>query len=510
MSRSTRVALFWAAYAIVNLVAGAIYIRILPSSDQSIFDYLAWLNVHSVRYYQGSFDMTWPGQLVFHELYLRLFGVHVWTSRMGDFLLLQPAILAMYVYLRQAGFAKAATAAALLYPVIYVTSGPWMAGHRDIVGAHFLIGAAIFALPSESRSWRQPLMAGLLAGYAVMIRPTYLAFAPILFLVALRTWEEGDNRVTAFFKEALLFATGLTIAPLGFTVYGVATGTLHDWYIDAVRFVFDVYPVAQGRARLLGMATHFLVTTLWWQMLAGGLGALLWLLFSSRRESLWLLGGIILTVLLSYFVQNKGFGYHLAGLIPPLLLVSCVGIEAALRLPLRASIARNGVAAIVGLFLLLGLSSRLVHARPVAPDFGRQEQDNPLKLRDTLAFVDIIRSESTPADTAIDWGREYQVAFLSERLSPTKFFNVDAERLIRPGQPVFGDWLVQLASDLNERPPKFILVDGRIIPSGTGLPARGSADAPIDQILKRRLNHGYAIRERHGDFTLLKWIGDGK
>jgi hypothetical protein len=509
MSRSTRVAL-GAAYVVVILIAGAIYVRILPSSDQSIFDYLAWLNANGVPYYQGSFDMTWPGQLVFHELYLRLFGVHVWTARAGDLLLLQPAIVAMYVYLRRAGFPKAAAAAALLYPIIYVTSGPWMAGHRDIVGVHFLIGASIFALPSERRSWWWPTIAGLLAGYAVMIRPTYLAFAPILFLIGLPTWKGGDNSAANFFKQALLFAVGLAIPPLGFAIYGMTTGTLHDWYIDAVRFVFDVYPVTQGRGRLLGMATHFLVTALWWLVLAGGLGALLWLMFDRRREGLWLLVAMMATVLLSYLVQNKGFGYHLAGLIPALVLLACAGIEGALRAPFRASIARNAVAAIVGFFMILGVGSRLAHARPVAPDFGRQEQDKSLKLDDTLAFVDIIRSESASTDTAMDWGREYQVAFLSERRSPTKFFNVDAERLIRPGQPFFGDWLLHLASDLSDRPPKFILVDGSIIPPGTGLPATGSADAPIDQIIKRRLDYGYVIREQRGNFTLLKRIGDGK
>jgi hypothetical protein len=493
-----------AAYALLTLIAGSIYVRVLPSSDQSIFDYLAWLNIHGVPYYKGSFDMTWPGQLVFHELYIRIFGVHVWTARAGDFLLLQPAVVAIYAFLRRSGFPKAAVGAALLYPIIYVTSGAWMAGHRDITGVHFLIGASIFALPSERRSWWQPIAAGLLAGYAVMIRPTYLAFAPVLLLLGLPAWKQAEGSLAASVRQSLMFAAGLAVPPLAFVLYGIATGTLHDWYVDAIRFVFDVYPVSQGRGRLFGMAASFLWTALWWLDFAGSLGALLWLIFGRKRTGLWLLAGMIATVLLSYFAQNKGFGYHLAGLIPVLVLLACAGVEAALQRPLSPTPIRHGLAVLTALLVLMGTSLRLAHARPVAPDWGRQEQGRPLGLDDTLAFVSIIRAESLPGDTVMQWGGEYQVSFLAQRLAPTKFININGERLIRPGQPVFGDWLVQLDRDLGQRPPKFFLVDQSIIPPGTGLPALGKTTVPTDDIVKNRIDHGYVVREQRGNFTLLE------
>jgi hypothetical protein len=508
MARFAQIPVFAAAYAAVTLIAGAIYIRVVPSPDQSIFDYLAWLNIHGVPYYKGSFDMTWPGQLVFHELFVRIFGVHAWTARAGDLLLLQPAVLAIFLFLRRAGFPRAAIAAALVYPIIYATSGPWMAGHRDITGAHFLIAGSVFAFPSEKQYRWRPLIAGLLAGYAVMIRPTYLAFAPILFLRALPAWRGKQGGLPAFVSQALLFATGLTIPPLGFALYGLETGTLYDWYIDAIRFVFDVYPVALGMGRLFGMAATFLISTLWWLVLTGCAGGLLWFLFGGRREGLWLAVGMIATFLLSYFVQNKGFGYHLAGLVPVLVMLTTAGVEASLRTPLKSAAIRNGFGALVALLFLVGTGLRLAHARPTAPDWGRQEQERSLKLDDTLALVRIIRSESRPSDTLLQWGWEYQVSFLAERRSATRFVNTPASRLIRQGQPIFGEWLTEFDHELSQSPPKFILVDETVVPRGATLPVRitSNGDKVMIGIIERRVNRGYAIRAQRRGATLLERV----
>jgi len=81
--------------------------------------------------------------------------------------------------------------------------------------------------------------------------------------------------------------------------------------------------------------------------------------------------------------------------------------------------------------------------------------------------------------------------------------------LIRSGQPLFGEWLTQFERDLDQRPPKFALVDESIIPPGTGLPATGPADTAADQIFKQRINRGYAIRARRGNWTLLERTGGG-
>ena len=503
-ARAARLA-FCGAYAAVSLIAFNIYVRIVPSPDQSLFDYLAWLQLDGVPLYKGSFDMTWPGELVFHELYIIIFGVHYWTARAGDFLLLQPAILAIFQFLKRAGFRRAAVAAALVYPIIYVTSGGWMAGHRDFIAAHFLVAAAIFALPSDQRGRWAPYLAGAFIGYATTIRPTFLAFGPLLFLIALSDWKGSFSWVGAFVRKAVPFSLGILTPAAAFLVCGLITGTLGSWYTDSILFVVSVYPAPLPVVRLFSAAAGILIHMFWWLTIAGLLGAILWHASGRSRRGLWLVLALVATMFLSYFAQNKGFGYHLAGLIPAFVILAAAGADAGIHLPVSSAMFRNTLAGVTACLLVAGTGLRLFHAIPRPPDWGREEQARGLKLNDSLALAKIIRSESGPADTFLQWGWEYQVNFLSERRSPSRFVNTQGARLISPNQPVFGKWLTEFAQDLSERPPKFILVDESLIPRGTGLPASAppTGEAMLE-IVRRRLDTGYFIRDRRGNDILLE------
>jgi hypothetical protein len=151
---------------------------------------------------------------------------------------------------------------------------------------------------------------------------------------------------------------------------------------------------------------------------------------------------------------------------------------------------------LVVLLLVAGTSLRLVHARPEPPDWGRQEHGRPLSLADSLALAKIVRSESSPDDTVLEFGWEYQVSFLAERRSATRFVNIPAARLIRPGQPVFGEWLGEFEKELSGHPPKFIVVDRSV-----------SEGDPMAEIVRRRISSGYAVRERRGSITLFERAG---
>jgi hypothetical protein len=152
---------------------------------------------------------------------------------------------------------------------------------------------------------------------------------------------------------------------------------------------------------------------------------------------------------------------------------------------------------LVALVLIAGTGLRLVHARPMSPDWGRQELGRPLRLDDSRDLAGIIRTESSPSDTVLQFGWEFQVSYLAERRSATRFVNIPAARLIKPGQPIFGNWLTEFNRELAEHPPKFILVDQRDM---------GASDA-MAEIVRRRIGNGYAVREQRGRITLLKRIG---
>lgn len=503
IDRRGRLAAFWAAYAAVTLVCAFIYLRIPPSPDQSLFDYMAWLDLNGVPFYSGTFDMTWPGQLVFHEVSIAIFGVHWWTARAGDFILLQPAVLAIHAFLRRAGLGWAAIGAALLYPIIYVTSGGWTAGHRDFTGMHFLIAAAFFALPAAKPLRLSPFIAGLLVGYATMIRPTYLLFAPFLFLIALSHWKGLDSWLKGAVRAGTLLAAGTLAPAIIFVLLGALHGTLHDWYVDSIRFVFEVYQVPESRTRLFGLALQFLAGQLWWLTIIGGVGALVWLLSGWPRAGWWLIGAMAVTAFVSYFVQNKGFGYHLAGMIPLLFILGCAGAEIAFA-GLPRTVSLRSVAGVMILFLLVaGSSLRLLHAFRPAPTVERTNS-TPLEPADSLALARIIQSESAPTETVLQWGWQFQVPYLAERRSPTRLVNTPPTKFIKQGQPVFGGWLSDFDRVLAVDPPRFILIDPEELAPVGGQDAAHS----IIGLVQRRIGQGYVVRDRRDGILLLKRVAD--
>ena len=142
----------------MSVVCALYYCSVVPSPDQSLYDYIAWQGIKGIPWYSGSVDVSWPGPFLIEDLGIRAFGVQRWTARLTDFLVLQPAMVGMFFFLRSAGLRYAALAIAIVYPVIYVTAGGWQAGHRDIVGMKFLIASGRAAA-------RRPLaLARMLAG----------------------------------------------------------------------------------------------------------------------------------------------------------------------------------------------------------------------------------------------------------------------------------------------------------------------------------------------------------
>jgi hypothetical protein len=499
-------------YLLSNLVAGAYYCSTPPSPDQSIFDYIAWQGIQGVQWYSGSFEMTWPGILLIHEIGIRLFGVHLWTARATDMLLLQAAILSIAIFLYCAGLRKALVIFVIVYPIIYVTSGPWVAGHRDIMAAHFLIASAAVALAVLNRPLLAVFVSGTIIGCAVLIRPTYLSFAPAIWIGIFYLHRRDINHIFS----ALLLCAGILLFPLIFAIAGWQRGTLDDWLTQTFWFVLEVYPVAEGRARLFGLFFNDLHALMLWLAFAGVLGALLW--FGTRRLAVEavMICGMFFTFVLSYLVQNKGFAYHLGGLIPLFLIVALTGAELGL-ISRKLFHPRNRwliVGTSIAILFVIGLGTiqrirhnilpmiaAVVHAGPAAVMTARWDADK-------LTAIEIIRRESGPDDRFIQWGWNYDVGFRSERLSGTRYMNVTQLSAIRPKHRRFLPWLNEFDRELSLNRPLFILLDRTVLPDGVQsdhLPIEVSPNAsPALAILIAHVNKDYIVRASWPKMLLLK------
>ncbi len=496
--------------ALSYLVSTIFYLSVYPSPDQAIFDYIGYLGSIGRPYYKAAFDISWPGPFVYHQIGVELFGVHSWTARLTDALLLPIGLAGIWLFHARAGHMQAHWLAVILYPVLYVTSGQWIAGHRDIVGMHMLVLAAALLIDPARRGAFARTGAGALICYAVLIRPTYLFAALPFFLIDAFQLASARAAIRAFF----CYCAGAALVAAPFLLLGWWAGSLGDFYEQAIRFPLNLYQVPLSRTRLVPMIAETIMSHWLWLAIAAALGATLWTGDARSRNSwlYWL--ALVATVLLSYAVQNKGFAYHASGLMPLLLIAATTGVEAYSRKNAPRFIAPLiGTAATI--VLIAGTGARVVHAlRPATHALLQLDSKAiaaliaPHDLRDVqhVAIAGIIAAES-PADASVlQWGYAYDVAFLAERRSATRYVNTVLLPRITPDDPRFGRWLPIFRAEMRCDPPAFVILDrhtwpgeSRSLPLST-IAAAGSATP----FLADMLNRDYTVRIVTGDLLVLQ------
>ncbi|MEO0428190.1 MAG: hypothetical protein AAF160_12220 [Pseudomonadota bacterium] len=487
---------------------GLLYTTIPGSPDQAIFDYIGWLGTQGFSYYSDAFDHAWPGGFLAHEIAIRLFGVESWSFRTLDYAIMQLSTLAGAAFLLRSGHAVAATAFLALYPPIYVTGGYWMVGQNDMLGANFLLGAMALSIGRRPAGGRRIALEGLLAGLllagAVFLRPTYLAFAAGLGgLIALQAvlklrgarMQEG-GRVDL--RRLTWMTAGLFGGFAAAALWALAAGNLSAWAEQAVLFNLGAYN--DGSFTL--NPVHTMKRVLWfvwhWITVLGLVGAAVWLWSCGEtmrhgedgaRSRLALLAtlGLGLTALVSFAVQRKGFDYHLMALLPALVLLIAMmadwGARAALGIGGPTGMLWQMTRRLAGTLLLfgwlavvsVGTLAKLPSLSPAAAavsgavmDEGRWRAPLLAPNAPSTALLDaaedIMRAPKAPEGTFLQFGRAYELAFLSERLPPTRFIAVEAAMVVDPESVLGQRWNAEFAAALEAEMPAFVFIAARHLP----------------------------------------------
>ena len=481
-----------------------IYLSLPPSPDQSIFDYIGWLSMRGVPYYSGAFEVNWPGAMMLHQAGTALFGVHPWTWRLTDFLLMMASSLLIALFLWRAGFRRAPFVFLLLYPALYVSSGWWMAGQRDAIVGHLLLAACALLLARGRRQAAELVLAGSLMALAILIRPTFLAFpAGVILLELLLPAQRPGRRI------ALMLA-GLSAPLLLVLLAGWLQGNLADWYEQAVLFSLPSYQLPLPRWRLLPILSDHFLRSWHWMMLLATPGLLLWAVQSVRDRALLLVLGLTANILLSYLVQNKGFGYHFAGLLPVVVLFIAVLLDIGHQ-RYRASenaTARGAIGvmllAAIGL-TLLGTAKKLQSMPAVAATIGGagaavdpSRTADYLSSTEALAVARLIQQRSAPQDFILPMGSHSRIGFLSERRPSSRFATGPAFLLMDARFPRTAAWEREFSRDLQRHPPRFIIIGEREL-MGTAHHCTSCEMSKIGEITRtlaqRRYRQIAAIRE---------------
>ncbi|MFV0299849.1 MAG: hypothetical protein ACK5IP_03030 [Paracoccus sp. (in: a-proteobacteria)] len=465
------------------------YLRIAPSPDQALFDYIAWAHLHGDIYYAGVAEQNWPGAMFLHEWAIRLFGTEFWTWRAFDFLLMQIATLSGALLLWRAGLGWAPWIVLLVYPAIYVTSGAWFAGQRDIYAAGFLLLAAALSLGARRRNERPTdgwgvLLAGAAVGAAVLVRPTYLSFLVGLAALELLRFRDEPQRGVARGLGRIAALLGGFALIIGLVVLaGWLAGALDDFYIQSILFNTESYQQGEPRGRLTGVMAEWFLRAWHWQTALAGLGLLVWLLRDGLTRALVLVLGLGATGLLSFWVQNKGFGYHLGAMPLVLTLLMAAGMDGLARgfagagrlagptawpkpagTPLWRGLSAGLLCLSVGL-MGLGLAKRILDASHwLRADPGKAWLlpegigEDGLSWNSVSAMVARIDAETPPDGFVLQWGRSFQIPYLAERRPTLRFVSTPALTIMTPAFSAYQDWMDEIAGEMIERRPAFAIV----------------------------------------------------
>ena len=466
-----------------------IYITLPPSPDQSQFDWMAFIATQGQPFYVGSFDMNWPGEMWLHELGIRIFGVHAWTWRLTDFLLMGGFTLAGAMFLSRCGWQIAPLVFLFLYPPLYISAGGWMAGQRDIIATGFLLMACALAIPGGRREAISVLAAGLMVAGAVLIRPTFLSFIAgliILQLLPLKVQNlSGMSRAGRSVGLLLGFIAGLGAA----TLFGLYLGNLDDWYQQSIEFSLSVYvgePAQDWRVTLQTLFVHS------WHWITGlaFVGVGFWVRRDGLGYALLLLLGVAATSAMSFVVQNKGFGYHLGGILTVLVLYAAVAFDGFVnwwrssKSRVRSSTAL-GVLIVATFVATAGASSKIMNYHKeirllLNGDFG-PSADYGLTEAERQEIINILQTGSKPDAKVLVYGTNFELAYRAELLPSHKFINVVIDQA-SPNFPHYGKWMHEIDEALAKNPPEFVIFSRTYL---TGPIEKPTAAAPGRRVLER-------------------------
>jgi hypothetical protein len=467
MKPSTPWLLLWLC---CSVIFGALYIHVPPSPDQAIFDYIGWIASKGGRFYVDATEQNWPGAMLVHEASTRLFGARITSFRLFDYFWVLFTCGVLFYLCTLAKQRLASLIVVPLYLGMYVTADPWLTGQRDIISAHWLLMASVCLLlrqRGKGRIWLLPL--GLLTLMAVITRPTYLLFVPLLFGADLLMQSHTRRRPLEIVQDTLICAAIFVLGALGLAAAGWSSGALVEWYTIAVRYNAEIYSRSQT---YVGATQQFFDTVRGWHWYwAFGLGGLISWWRSGERPVLSVLFALVVTSVGSAYVQLKGFGYHLGGLLPVLAIFASVLIARSYELMLkyRTTVLRLGFAAVLAI-TFLGISKKLwgsmghrirwylgtaTTAEMLAEDSSGQYG---YSVADVVTTVELIKKTVPENGTVLTWGRPVLVNFLAERRSPTRFITIGMLELVKTPSRFAERWAVEFKSAFEQNQPQVILV----------------------------------------------------
>jgi hypothetical protein len=183
--------------------------------DSPLLHYVAFvIDKHGFVPYRDIFETSMPGTFLFHLLLVKLFGYGDLAFRCVDISLLLLSMVFAWNVLRKINLAVA-SAAVLVFALMYLGHGPAMSMQRDFVGFIPLLGAMWAASLQYREPWIGALLIGILFGLAATFKPHLAIGLPVVLAYFAAERSAHSPNSEPFFsallvKQAVAAGAGLT------------------------------------------------------------------------------------------------------------------------------------------------------------------------------------------------------------------------------------------------------------------------------------------------------------
>ena len=433
------------------------------NNDNALFAYMAALLLEGRLPYMGSWDQNFPGVLLVHAPQILLLGrsqvaFHIWD------ILLQ--LIGSY-YLFRLGLKFGGREAAVLAPILgafyYVQQGLWMAGERDTYASILILGA-LYMASQDSTIHRRTLLAGVLLGAAILLRPTYSLLALPFVLYIWLGYRDA--------RQALHFAVGVCVPLLLVGSIYLIAGGLGVFYDATIRFNTEVY-IGQGSVfsfwepvRFYAAGVPFFFVGLWhiWTRDRASTALLLFALIACASS-----------ILLLY--RHSVFHYHPAMTL--FLLLGAVGLGMSIRWAMSRSASRAarlairvaGFSIVIAFFMMQTLRGNTIKSvlsdilagkiGSLAEAYGRYEGSPEFGVRVQKEVGEYLAARTEAGEPVQMFGPYSYPQYYSRTSTASRFQTLHALTMRAEGQdltPMQAKWRKEYLLDLQRVDPKYFIV----------------------------------------------------
>jgi len=459
-------------------VAGLVILPIPFTRDQGIYAYNAWRWLGDAVPYRDTFGHKGPLLYAVYAVALKVSGGAMWGVNLFDLFARTAAVFFCYLAAKEVARERAAIFSATLValPLFGVFNSCWWNGQAETFMAPLFAASAWLCARRSGRYRLLALaLAGLIAGEAVMLKPT--AGLHAVFLLG---WISLDRREGSSATYLYVFIAGLVAAVSAWVFYFAAKGAApHVWEL-LVEFNFYHAGGPGGGGPLwpklwtdFPRVFHLLPLLLIPFIVSLG--------DREGRAGAWFAAGWLLAGLAQVLVQGKFFPYHWLTVVPPMGMAAGIGLDyLAAKMESRGarSLARAVligvltvlVAAYAWLYFLVGESYRTreylmgkieLHDYYARFNVSDATGNGDFNLLASVAAAEFIRQNTANDATVLVFGYEPMVSYLAARPAPTRF-QIDYPLTFTPGsekaKAARDKWRAEFMADLKQTPPALVVI----------------------------------------------------